>query len=501
MAVIDTGSSTAGKANVTSTYDLQVRTPTVEENAGFATMSSEIDDGTVLTTRYMKAPEATEDFRLRMGLDTTLFNLAFEGTNVARDRITQIDTTMTCAQTGGYLRLNSGSSVTTTQATNIRTYRTFPLFGSFPTYGEFWARSNNNSATGVITEFGFGYCATTTQQMTDGVVFRILSGGTIRGVLISSATGSGVDTATADITTTNIPSRDGAGSFDFAEFNHYVIEVNADICKFWINDALCATLKVPTGYTLPALATNQPLMARVNNIAGASAARQLDLGFLNVSQGDMNTNKPYSHVLCGLGGGAYQIQPGTASGPNVTRGAGSLGWPTSATARAAGTWTATTAPATNSLGGMYTSPAISTLTSDADYPIFSYQNPAGTATLPGKTLYITGVRVGEATATVAASTNSIVLTHIIGIGSTASATTATEAATVVAARGTVVGAHGFTATEVLGSMKPGYTVDFSSAPLVCYPGHYVQFIIRPFGTVTSNTLVVTGSVAFMGYFE
>ena len=48
-------------------------------------------------------------------------------------------------------------------------------------------------------------------------------------------------------------------------------------------------------------------------------------------------------------------------------------------------------------------PAISTLTSEADYPVFSYLNPAGTASLPGKTLYITGIRVGECVAQAAAS--------------------------------------------------------------------------------------------------
>jgi hypothetical protein len=501
MAVIDTGSSTAGKANVTTTYDLQVRTPTTEENAGFAQLSTECDSGAVLVNRYCIAPEATEDFRLRVGTDHTLFNLAFEGTNTPRDRIMQNDTTMTCAQSGGYFRLNSGLSVTTGQATNIRTYRSFPLFGSYPLYVEFWVRSNNNTATGAISEFGVGYCSTTTQQMTDGVIFRLLSGGAMRGLLISSATGSGVDIAQVDITTTNIPSRDGAGSFDISEFNHYIVECGADTCKFWCNDTLLGTLKVPSGYTLPCLAMNQPLMARVNNIAGASAARSLDIGFVNVSLGDMNSGKPYGHMMCGMGGSAYNIQPATSSGPTVTRGAGTAGWPTSATARAAGTWTATSAPGIGSLGGLYTSPAISTLTSDADYPIFAYLNPAGSATSPGKTLYITGVRVGESIATAAASTNSIVLSHIIGVNSVNSVTTGTDSAASAGIRGIPVGAHAFGATDAVGTMKNGYQVDFSSAPLVSYPGSYVHFIIRPFGTVTSNTLVVTGSVTFIGYFE
>ena len=51
MAQIETGSSTAGKANVSSNYELEVHTPTTEANAGFAQMSSEVDSGAVLGSR------------------------------------------------------------------------------------------------------------------------------------------------------------------------------------------------------------------------------------------------------------------------------------------------------------------------------------------------------------------------------------------------------------------------------------------------------------------
>jgi hypothetical protein len=117
------------------------------------------------------------------------------------------------------------------------------------------------------------------------------------------------------------------------------------------------------------------------------------VGYVNVGIGDQNTNKLWSHVMCGLGNGAYQFAQGNTPGPTVTRASGAAGHPASGTARIAGTWTATSAPALNNLGGLWTSPAMSTLASDADYPVFAFQNPTGTATLPGKTLYITGIRV------------------------------------------------------------------------------------------------------------
>jgi hypothetical protein len=49
-------------------------------------------------------------------------------------------------------------------------------------------------------------------------------------------------------------------------------------------------------------------------------------------------------------------------------------------------------------------------------------------------------------------------------------------------------------------MKEGFDVSFAS-PLVVPQGKYANLIVRLFGTVASNTLVVRGSVAFNGYFE
>ena len=502
MTLIDGGGSTAGKANVDADFNMKATGPTSQAFAGFAATSHELDAGLVLGSRTMLAPETNATFRQRVGIEQTLFNLCFEGTNIARDRLQQNDTTATSAQATGYLTLNSGGSVTVSQGTNIRTYRTFTVFGGMPIYAQFQLRHGNPTATNAVSEWGFGYCSGVTAQMTDGAIFRMISGGTLQGVLVSSVSGAGVDTSTVAITTTNVPSRDGVGSFDFTEPNDYLVEVNEGVVRWWINDTLVLSTKTPANGPLPFLACDQPIMARVYNTGAASAARSLGLGMVAATQGDMNTNKMHGHAMCGLGGGAYQIQPGTASGPTVTRGTGATGWPTSATARVAGTWTATTAPALNSLGGSWTSPAMSTLTTEADYPVFSYQNPAGTATLPGKTLYITGVRVGETVVTVVAAVNTMTLSYAIGVGGTSSATTQTEAATVVASRIIPAGQVAFTAAAAPGTSAAGFDIPgLEQAPLVVYPGQFLCFIVRPQGTVATNTLVVMGMVTFIGYHE
>lgn len=498
MAALDTGNSSAGKANVSATYELEVNLPRVDTRAGFATMLAEVDDGTVTGTRYLLSPEVTDDFRLRMGIDQSVFNLGFEGTIIARDRLQQNDTTATSAQAGGYLTLNSGSSVTSGQGTNIRTWRTFPIFGSYSTYAEFWAREGNPTGTNAITEFGFGYVSAVTAQATDGVFFRRLSGGQLRLVNVNNS----VDISTADITETNIPSRDGVGTYDPTESNHYVVSYSSDHVEAWINDTLVASIPCSSAYGFPTSSTSQPVFARVYNTGTASAARSLSIGCINVSQGEMNTGKPYGHVMAAQGGGIQNVQPGTTSGPTVTRGASATaGWPASTTASATGTWTATSAPAINTLGGSWVSPAMSGLTLEADYPVFQYLNPAGTATLPGKTLYITGIKVANTVALAAASTSNTNLVYVVAAGATAAGTAGTEGATAVAGRCVMTEVVPFKAAAAIGDYVPGSTMDLSAAPIAVYPGAYVQFIVRPTGAVTSNTLTVRGAISFFGYYE
>jgi hypothetical protein len=392
------------------------------EAAGFVCLAAEVDTGLVTGARVTKELEVSDDFRLRVGTDTLQFNLSFEGAVVARDRLQQNDTTMSAVQGAGFLSINSASAVASGNACNIRTYKTFPLLPSYTTHFHFWIREANHTASGAISEWGAGY-ATGTALPTDGVFLRRLSGGGLRLVVNFNTFETAVD-----ITTTNIPSRDGVGLYDPTEVNHWIIYIHNNITRVWCNDYQVASLQTPSFGGSPNLTSSVPMFARVYNNAAASAGRRVELAYMGCNTADLAGNKPYGHVITGNGGSSVQIQPGTTSGSTVSRGAGSTGWPTSATARAAGTWTATTAPAINSLGGQWLSPAISTLTSEADYPVFAYVNPLGTKDLPGKNLYITGIDIGKTVATTVAATNNILLNYIIGVGATTVATTATEAA-------------------------------------------------------------------------
>ena len=104
------GNNTTGLANVSSTYELQVVTPQTEADAGFVQISTEMDAGDVLGTRTVVPPECSDDYRLRVGLDQTLFNAAFEGTTVLTTLYNQLLTNHTVGQSNGFMSLKSATA-------------------------------------------------------------------------------------------------------------------------------------------------------------------------------------------------------------------------------------------------------------------------------------------------------------------------------------------------------------------------------------------------------
>lgn len=494
------GNSSINLADVDSLNQLKVTTPQTGTTAGFVQLSTEVDSGSIIGSRTVNNITSSDDYRTRVGSDQSIFNATFEGTTILTTQFSSVATTTASTQANGLLIVNSAvfaSMVASGAAVYVRSWRLFPTFGTYPLYVDMWLAEGGPKAVNAISEWGLLYLtAQATQQPIDGIFFRRLSGGQLKGVV----TANNIDVVEITLDTTNVPSRDGIGIYDPEEVNHHLITLDNNIVNFWINDVLVGSIRCPADRAQFSASCNIPVGFRVVNVAAASTARQIYVGCVNVGLGDQDTQKPWSHAMSGMGGGAYQLQIGNTPGPTVTRGAAAQGHPASGTARTAGVWSALTSPVLNNLGGLWTSPAISTLSSDADYPVFAFQNPAGVAARPGKTLYITGVRIGDTTPSVGAATNPIFISYIVMVGNSASQTNTSDAATTVSGKSIVIGGHGFSATEAAGSHKEGFSMDFTS-PLMVPAGHYLHLIIRPFGTVTGNTLVLRGSVQFNGYFE
>ena len=493
------GNNSTNLTSVTALNQLRVTTPLEGVCAGFIQASTEVDDGSELGSRTTIALEGSDDYRLRVGIDQTVFNTTFEGTVLQTPIWFQSLSVMTTGVVNGFLTLNAGLSVAAASVAYVRTYRTFPVFGTYPTYVDMWVRESLVDSTNNISEWGLIYTITSAaQQLTDAICFRRTSGGQLRAAIVNNT----IDVKEQAINTENVPARNGIGKYDSTQSNHYLIVIMNDTVRFWINDTLVAEMQCPSAQAYFSSASSLPVGFRILNLAATSTARQISIGYVNVGLGDQNTNKPWSHVLTGGGQGSYQTQVGSAVGPTVTRSAvGSVGHPNSATARIAGSWAAQSGPNLNSLGGLWTSPAMSTLTSDADYPIFSYLNPIGTVALPGKTLYVTGIRVGETNVTVGATGGGgMLLSYIAMPEASTSSTGIIDAATSTSGKSIVLGGQGFPTGEAVGTMKPGFDISFPS-PIVIPASKYLHIVVRPFGTITANTLVVTGSVAVNGYFE
>ena len=493
------GNDSTNLTSVNALHQLRVTTPlTGITGAGFIQASTEADSGDELRYRTVVALEGSDDYRLRTGVDQTVFNTTFEGAILQTPIWFQSLSVMTTAVANGFVTLNNGLNTSASSVAYIRTYRTFPIFGTYPTYVDMWVREANMDSTNTISEWGLIYTVSSgVQQLNDAICFRRTSGGQLRAVVVNNS----IDTKEQVINTEGVPARNGIGVYDPTQSNHYLIVVMNDLIDFWINDTLVARMDCPSAQAFFSSASNIPVGFRVLNLALTSIGRQISIGYVNVGLGDQNTNKPWSHVMSGMGQGSYQTQIGSSVGPTTTRGIGANGHPTSGTVRFGGVWVQSSGPSVASLGGLWTSPAMSTLTTEFEYPLFSYQNPVGSATLPGKTLYVTGIRIGETSASVGATGGGgMFLSYIVMPESSGSSMATTDHVSATSGKSIVLGGQGFASGDTAGTMKPGFDMSFPS-PLVIPSGKYLLIGVRLLGTTTANTLVVTGSVAVNGYFE
>jgi len=498
------GNNSSNLVSVNALHQMQVVTPqdSAGFSAGFVQMSTEVDAGDVTGSRSVQRIECSDDYRTRVGVDQTLFNTTFESGTILSTQWSRVESIASSAQANGFLTVNTGT-VTSTAAAYVRSHRLFPTFGTYPTYLDMWIREAGWNAINAISEWGFLYLTNAqTQQPLDGIFFRRTSGGQLKGVVTTGISATvGIDTFEVDLDTTAVPARsDENHSYDPSETNHYLISFHNDSVRFWINDILVGEVKCPPQLAQFAGSSNLPVGFRVVNVAAADSVRSVSVGYVNVGIGDQNTNKPWSHAMVGSGQGSYQLQQGNTPGPTVTRTANVTGHPASGTARATTAWSATSQPGTNNLGGLWTSTVLSSLSTDVDYPLFAYLNPIGTAALPGKTLYVTGVRIGETNITTAPGLTSAFFSYIVQVEASAVATSTGDGATTTSGKSTVIGGQGFAAGVSAGTMAPGFQMTFDP-PLVVPSGKYCTVVARPFGTIGGGPLVVTGSVAINGYFE
>lgn len=451
-------------------------------NVGAVRIFSEVDSGVKTGVGYLLSPEVSDDYRWRVGLDVILDNETFNYVNQNTAKFKYLSTTLTMAQSANALVTNATGITTINTAAAFRTWQHFPILGQqSPLYVEITAALSAALTTNTTIDFGlFLQSDASPYAPSDGVYFRFNSAGLIGLVNNNGEVTTGVFAFTPTIN----------------QVYQFLIAVNEREVEFWIDDVLYATIETQVGKGQPFQSSALPFQVR-HAIGGtaAGAALSFKITDYSVQLGDLGANYPISQLATRAGGG-LQVQQGATTGGQLSTYA--LG-----AAPAAVTLTASTAPATNTLGGLFLLPVAITA-GESDYPLFAWQNPAGTAAIPGKMFFCTGIIVQEAFVTTALTGGPIVLAYAVGFGSTAASLATTETTTFTSnttkiARKYPLGAQALAATAAIGALATGFQRSFSDAPIAVNPGEFLHIILRAHGTSTSAG-AIRGGVTILGYF-
>jgi hypothetical protein len=489
MAVLDTGSSTAGKANVDASYNLQVVTPGVDgtgtakggghANAGTVNVMFESDSGAKTGVRDIRSPEADRDGRLRIVHDNLIDEEFFNYVAMASSKFFYNATTMTFSQSAAGVLTNAGAVTTTTIGGTFGTIAEFPVGGSqtlvCSTSIAFSAQPNANT----LIDFGFiRRGAANPWTPLDGAFFRLSSSG-----LAAVLSNGGSETTVA------LPLSGGTGVYAYTNnvVQRYEIRLTEAGASFWINGVKYASIDTQTGNNQPIKGSTIPWGIRHAIVGGAAGA---------VIQALVSDYKvylrgaPYADSLGTVGNrvfGSYQALSGQTPGQ--------LAFYANSANPTAAVPTNTTAALGTGLGGQFWETF--TLAVNTDGIICSYQVPAGTIASPGRRLKITGVKLSSYIQTVLAG-GPANTQYAIAFGHTAVSLATAESAAFTANGGKAPRriplpefTQTLTAAQAVSTAvsQPGGTIATFANPIYVNPGEFVAIVAKHVGTVgTSGTI-------------
>ena len=147
---------TGAKAEVDAQHNLQVKFPTEDANVGAMRLYTENDAGELTGVPFLMQPETSPDYKLRVGLDTLLFNDSFTTAagNQNNNQWKVALATMTVTSGGGAILLNANSTLTSGTGVAVYSTRSFSLTQSSPIYVEFAGYPTDTPLTNQVVEFG-----------------------------------------------------------------------------------------------------------------------------------------------------------------------------------------------------------------------------------------------------------------------------------------------------------------------------------------------------------
>jgi hypothetical protein len=475
---------TGALSEVTSTRQLKVKPANPVdvdgsehfEEVGSVRLQAESDAGTVTGEPLLKALEVSSDYRLRVGVDHSIFNELFPGSALNSALWTAPVTTMTATVAGGFVNLNAGLSLAINAVARLSTYRHFPCYKSYTTYFESENQFTSLPVAGNVCEWG-AFISTGTSAPTDGCFFRLNSVGELRAVVSNN----GTETQSGTLNFNTLIGVNISKSF--------LIYVISNKALFWIENILVAEIELPPSQGSVTSSMQLPFSFRNYNLTAVSTAQVMKVSFVNVTLADQNTSKLWNAILCGAGGHLSQGQTAQTMGStglysnNLVAGAGVA-------------MTNTTAALGVGLGGQFSTQP--TLAVGTDGIVSSYQVPLGTSSIPGKSLYVTRITINAAVTTLLAG-GGVLYAISLAYGHNNVSLATTESATAKAPRRVPVGFQTFAANAAVGTIAGTIDLDLNS-PIVVQPGEFIQLVAKNLGVVTTAG-VITFMVGFGGYWE
>ncbi len=396
MAVKLTGNSSGNISEVDANHNLNVVLPVPVAQAGFATMAAEYDSGTVIagTTRTVRALASTPEQRLKVGMDTLLFNEFFQNTTVNCHVWNTPQTTSTVTQGSGYLTLNAGANLTAAQGAIIRSYRTFPIYNKAVTVVELMLNLNIVAGfTNSVAEWGASLIGTASgTTSTDGALFRFTAAG-LSCLIVNNA---------IELSETTVdPTRLAAAGIVLTNTTHFYILFDEDWVSFFAAASgkypvLLVEIPRPAAGIAPTMAMQVPIFARQHNTGSVvGTALKINIAMASAYMGDIAMGKPWSHIMASAGATAMSKYSGAGTGSNST-------WNNWTTLPAQLTAPSVTALGTGGTAGLSGIQRVGNgatpvaLSADSAYIIFNYLNPALTVAqplVPAKNLIITGMSI------------------------------------------------------------------------------------------------------------
>jgi len=445
-------------------------------NVGAVRMFAENDPGSQTGSAYLKSPEVSTDYRLRVGSDAVWDDESFNYTaqNFTKHKYTSNTLTMTWA--GGFLNTNGGNVTTTGTGCQLQTYRHFPLQGSGGLYCEIAVAFSNTPVTNWTEDFGmFLPAAASTSLPLDGVYFRANSSG-----ILGVANNNGTETTTSAFS---------GFSWVVNKVYKFIITISDTELEFWIDDVLYAEIPRQTGAGSVLYSGSVPFAVRHHHTGTTSGIINAKIANYSISTADIDNNRLWASNKAGQGMMGVVNPSGGAAG--ITANSVNSTVPATATL-------SNTAAGYTTLGGQFVFAAVAG--AETDYALFAFLNTAPTTGITGRNLVIRGVWIDLWNQVVAVATTPTVFQWYAAVGSTAVSLATVDGAATRLPKRIFLGAHSLVVGSAVGQMAQ--TVDANlDAPLVVEPGTYFHIILKmPIGTATA-TETFRGNVGVNAYWE